>query len=158
MSLRLFARSLALAAALAPLSACSPTITKPALLAPGTAPQQRYRATQFDPYPSTDMGPEIVGGRPLDYAIPQNEVTRARQYDEEKRARLGQSFVPVVPGGAVIGPAVPYGAPTPTIPTYPAGPTYPQTLPTYPQTLPTYPTPSYTPPAGSSQPPVEYRY
>jgi hypothetical protein len=61
------------------LSACSPTIRYPRLASPGTAPLQRYNAEQFDPYPQNDVGPEIVGGRPLDYAVPVSEVNRARQ-------------------------------------------------------------------------------
>ena len=60
------------------LVACSSTIRKPRLASPGTAPFQRHNAEQFDPYPQNDMGPEIVGGRPPDYAVPVPEVERAR--------------------------------------------------------------------------------
>ncbi len=63
----------------AQLAACSPTIRYPRLASPGTAPLQRYNAEQFDPYPQNDVGPEIVGGRPLDYAMPISEVSRSRQ-------------------------------------------------------------------------------
>lgn len=61
------------------LAACSSTIRYPRLASPGTAGFQRHNAEQFDPYPQNDMGPEIVGGRPPDYAVPVPEVQRARQ-------------------------------------------------------------------------------
>lgn len=47
---------------------------------PGTAEQQRLRATIHDPYPDPDAGPEIVGGRPRDYASPLPEPVRNRIY------------------------------------------------------------------------------
>ena len=69
-------------ALLIPLSACSPTIYRPTLLHPGPAYFQRNNAVQFDPYPQNDMGPEIVGGRPIGYMKPPDEVTRARQHQQ----------------------------------------------------------------------------
>ena len=44
----------------------------------GPSELQRERATQFDPYPDQDMGPEVVGGRPLDYNRQIPEVERSR--------------------------------------------------------------------------------
>ena len=76
---REFWKVLIVASLLALLTACSPTIRYPRLASPGTAPLQRYNAEQFDPYPQNDVGPEIVGGRPLDYAVPVSEVSRSRQ-------------------------------------------------------------------------------
>ena len=61
------------------LASCSPTIHRPRLLHPGPAGYQRAIAEDFDPYPQNDVGPDIVGGRPLDYQIPPDEVARARQ-------------------------------------------------------------------------------
>lgn len=61
------------------MAACSSTIRHPRLASPGTAGFQRHNAEQFDPYPQNDMGPEIVGGRPPDYAVQVPEVERARQ-------------------------------------------------------------------------------
>ncbi len=61
------------------LGGCSPTVRLPHLLHPGTAGYQRHNAEQFDPYPQNDVGPEIVGGRPIDYQIPRSEVERTRQ-------------------------------------------------------------------------------
>jgi 2-oxoglutarate dehydrogenase E2 component (dihydrolipoamide succinyltransferase) len=39
---------------------------------------QRAEAIYHDPYPLNDVGPEIVGGRPLAYQQPLNEVERSR--------------------------------------------------------------------------------
>jgi hypothetical protein len=75
---RLSAKLVVLGFLLVQLTACSSTIRKPRLESPGTAPFQRFNAEQFDPYPQNDMGPEIVGGRPPDYAVPVPEVERAR--------------------------------------------------------------------------------
>jgi hypothetical protein len=60
-------------------SGCSSSLRKPRLSSPGTAGFQRFNAERFDPYPQNDMGPEIVGGRPIDYQMPRNEVERVRQ-------------------------------------------------------------------------------
>ncbi len=128
MSRRRFTRSLALAAALAPLGGCSPQFFRtPKLLHPGPAPVQRYNATQFDPYPLPDLGPEIVGGRPPDYIVPVPEVERANQFRDQALARSVPLVMPQPPVGV------------------PAFPTTPVSMPTY-------------PPAGSTIPPVEYRY
>ena len=50
----------------------------PNLASPGPAYAQRSDAIQHDPYPLNDIGPEIVGGRPLAYQQPLNEVARAK--------------------------------------------------------------------------------
>lgn len=47
---------------------------------PGTIEAQRLRATIHDPYPDQEAGPEIVGGRPRDYAQPLPEAVRNRLY------------------------------------------------------------------------------
>ena len=46
---------------------------------PGTAPYQRQKAVRFDPYPENDIGPPVVGGRPLGYTQPPSESARARK-------------------------------------------------------------------------------
>ncbi len=123
------------------IAACSPTIRRPQLLHPGPANIQRYNASQFDPYPQTDMGPEIVGGRPPDFLVPVPEVDRANQY------RRGERPINLANPGAVA--TVPVTAPV-FVPTAPAA-----TMPG----VPVYPTtPIATQPPVSSQPPVEYRY
>lgn len=50
----------------------------PRLFGPGSAPYQRGMAQQYDPYPETDVAPEIVGARPRDYQQPVPEPARAR--------------------------------------------------------------------------------
>lgn len=55
-----------------------PKFHMPRLDSPGTALQQQHRAVQFDPFPRNDLGPEIVGGRPLSFIEPPNEVERMR--------------------------------------------------------------------------------
>lgn len=42
----------------------------------GTVERQKARATIHDPYPLDDIGPEVVGGRPREYASPQSEPVR----------------------------------------------------------------------------------
>ena len=41
---------------------------------PGTIGMQRSRAVLHDPYPSNELGPQIVGGRPLGFDRPQAET------------------------------------------------------------------------------------
>jgi hypothetical protein len=116
MTNRAFIAATLFAAAVA-LPACSPTIRKPRLVSPGNAPTQRSIATQFDPYPPPDLGPEIVGGRPPDYAIPVPEVTRARQYADS--LRTNPAAIPLAPSLAPSAPSVyvptlpPVAAPAP---------------------------------------------
>lgn len=42
----------------------------------GSIDRQKARAVTFDPYPLNDIGPEVVGGRPREYAQPLPEATR----------------------------------------------------------------------------------
>ena len=103
-------RLLLLAAACAPLAACSSTIRWPRLYGPGTASAQRAHAEQLDPYPLPDMGPEIVGARPREFDKPRDEVRRSRQFLESVGARPAS----MVPGTAYpVGPPVPLGPPVP---------------------------------------------
>jgi hypothetical protein len=50
----------------------------PDFMSPGWAQQQRAEAIEHDPYPLNDVGPEVVGGRPLAYLQSVPEVERAR--------------------------------------------------------------------------------
>ena len=53
--------------------------TPPAMFGPpGTMRQQQLSATVHDPYAGTDIGPEVVGGRPRDYQKPLAEPVRSR--------------------------------------------------------------------------------
>lgn len=47
----------------------------------GTTERQKARATIHDPYPLNDIGPEVVGGRPREYANPQAEPVRQHNTD-----------------------------------------------------------------------------
>jgi hypothetical protein len=89
---RRFLKIMIVGLTLTQLVACSSTIRKPRLESPGTAGLQRHNAEQFDPYPMTDAGPEIVGGRPLDYQIPVPEVNRARQSMPIGPWRMGSRY------------------------------------------------------------------
>lgn len=104
------------ASALLPIAACSPKIRRPQLLHPGPANVQRNNAEQFDPYPQTDMGPEIVGGRPPDYLVPVPEVERANQFRDSHPA-------PALP---ILTPAQPVYLPGPPPAAIPAAPVYSQ--------------------------------
>ncbi len=81
-----------------PLAACSPTLRRPQLQHPGPAGFQRNNALLFDPYPSSDLGPEIDGGRPRGFQKPPQEITRARQQSPLAPWRTpGPVLPPVVP-------------------------------------------------------------
>ncbi len=79
---------------------------------PGPAAVQRAQAIQHDPYPLDDVGPEIVGGRPLAYQRPVNEVDRARMAPSPTGV-----LQPIpVPGTSVFAPPVvssPFAVPPP---------------------------------------------
>ncbi|HEX4413912.1 MAG TPA: hypothetical protein VH107_09820 [Lacipirellulaceae bacterium] len=69
---------------------------------PGPAAAQQAQAIQHDPYPLNDVGPEIVGGRPLAYQQPLTEEERALL-----RPPMAGRLVPVpAPGAAVVAPPV----------------------------------------------------
>ncbi|MGL4512975.1 MAG: membrane or secreted protein [Lacipirellulaceae bacterium] len=60
---------------------CGGTVKMPSLFHPGNASTQRYNAIVHDPYPLNDVGPDVVGGRPLGYQNPVPEVVRGRLFD-----------------------------------------------------------------------------
>ena len=128
MSSRICCRLLILAALGAPLVACSSAVRQPRLLHPGPASFQRYNATQFDPYPQNDMGPEMVGARPPDYALPPDEVKRSRQFLSGAAGTANQlpaaaPGLPALPIAApVYGTPVPMNPPTAPVPVSPPGP------------------------------------
>jgi hypothetical protein len=150
--------------ALTTLPACSPTIRKPTLLHPGPASVQRYNAVQFDPYPLPDMGPEIVGGRPIDYITPVPQEDRARQYRNGERTI--ELATPGAPGALARVPVaapvfVPTGPPTtvPGVPSYATAPPAAQIgVPQPVVAAPTFTAPVAAQPPVSTQPPVRNRY
>ena len=63
---------------------CGPHVRKPNLFDPGNAATQQYNAILHDPFPATDVAPEIVGGRPREYAQPVPEVERGRLRQQQQ--------------------------------------------------------------------------
>jgi hypothetical protein len=45
---------------------------------PGPPEYQQYTMERYDPYPTTDSAPEIVGARPREYLTPVPEPRRSR--------------------------------------------------------------------------------
>lgn len=72
---RAFWWSVALCSFLA-LSGCG--LAWPSFYQPGDLEHQRERAVLHDPYPDSDAGPEVVGGRPPDFRAPLSEPVRSR--------------------------------------------------------------------------------
>ena len=127
--------------ALAVAAACgcnSPYMRWPDLYHPGTAQQQRAEAVVHDPYPLDDVGPPVVGGRPLGYLNPVPEVERSRMYDNAR---------------GIAAPRVVPFTNTQIVPSAPP-PVFSQSAPVYSQNLPGAPPPIVNAPA--SAPPVTY--
>lgn len=59
------------------LSGCR-SLAPPNWFRAGPAEYQQMQAQQFDPYPETDAGPTIVGGRPMEYDRSPPEVLRVQ--------------------------------------------------------------------------------
>ena len=55
------------------------SLGKPDVFNPGPADYQINRAKNFDPFPDPDIGPEIVGGRPLGFMEPRTETDLERR-------------------------------------------------------------------------------
>jgi len=131
-------------------SGCTPEASRyihfPDFAHPGPEGVQRAQAIQHDPYLLNDVGPEVVGGRPLSY---QQSLT------EQERAKLRPGPVAVMapipaPGTAVLAPPVP-SSPFATPPPQPGMPLQSATPPIV--TSPTAPTavggiPYYPPPSA----------
>jgi len=54
------------------------TVALPSLTHPRSAEIQQKRALRYDPYPETNVGPEMVGVRPRGYEDPPAEASRSR--------------------------------------------------------------------------------
>jgi hypothetical protein len=61
----------------APLS-CSGCVALPNLAHPGSEERQQARAQVFEPYPESEPGPPVIGGRPREYQNPRAEVVRVQ--------------------------------------------------------------------------------
>jgi hypothetical protein len=104
---------------------CSPQAQRyirfPNFTNPGPAAVQRAEAIYHDPYPLNDIGPEVVGGRPLGFQQPLSEVERARLVPVQPVVIQP----PPIPGTTVVAPPVvssPYAVapPQPGAPLVPA--------------------------------------
>ncbi len=51
---------------------------RPDFRAPGTKDFQRSRAVIYDPFPDSNAGPSIEGGRPLGYQRPLSDTSRVQ--------------------------------------------------------------------------------
>ena len=71
---------------------------------PGPAEFQRDEAETFDPFPMTDVAPEMAGSRPLAYLRPATETERA-QNEGTFEERFGQP----APPGTYRAPRTPFG-------------------------------------------------
>src|SRR4051812_2931157 len=55
----------------------------------GAVPRlQRMETERFDPYPMTNVGPEVMGGRPQDFDKPRAEPTRGRWWQPSSFRRF----------------------------------------------------------------------
>ena len=52
----------------------------PSLQGPGTAEYQRKWAQRYDPYPESQVGPDVLGGRPREFDVTRAETQRARNF------------------------------------------------------------------------------
>lgn len=83
--------------------------------APGTVGQQRARAQVHDPFPSSDLGPPIVSGRPQGFERPTSEVNRLQR--DNPFARRNQAIMPYPSDPTPVFPGM---AAPPFQPSYPA--------------------------------------
>ncbi len=152
--------AIATAAALLTAVGCSPYMRYPNFFHPGTAQQQRAEALVHDPYPLDDVGPEIVGGRPLAYQRPVLEVERARDF-YSKLPAAGRTPV-YTPAPTIQAPPVPYGPAVPVQPTPPGYSPAPLGYSATPQSvtpaLQGYVPPPSPQPATTAPTPPPYRY
>ena len=63
---------------------------------PGTIGQQRQRAVVHDPFPKNDLGPPIMGGRPLGFEqpAPETKSVQANNPWSPLSRQGGRSFAP----------------------------------------------------------------
>jgi len=69
--------ALSIVAAIIAVGGCRGT-GRPQFFGPGSAPYQQQQAQQFDPYPETNIGPRVDGGRPDGYTAPAAEPYRGQ--------------------------------------------------------------------------------
>lgn len=59
----------------------------PRIQGPGTAEYQRAIAQRYDPYPESQVGPDVLGGRPRDFDVTRAETHRARHFFQAPNQR-----------------------------------------------------------------------
>ncbi len=115
--------------ALFALAGCA-DLAPPRIFHPGSEEYQQNRAQRFDPYPLTDVAPDIVGGRPLQYIKPapenermQNDMTFEERYHQAPPPGLyrpprtpgnRQGIVYPMPGAQPLG-VQPFGVQPPIV-------------------------------------------
>ena len=116
----------------------------PNLFHPGTAAQQRAEALEHDPFPQNDIGPPVVGGRPLGYQAGVEEVDRMTM-----NAVPPPGVPPTIVPGAPVSPLVgPQYAPTPAFPAPTAAPPFTAPAPVITTPFPPSTTLPYSPPTS----------
>jgi hypothetical protein len=137
----------------------------PDLAHPGPTALQRAEAIQHDPYPLNDIAPEIVGGRPLSYQQPLNEVERARLVPTrpvliQPMPAPGASVnaPPVVSSPYAVAPPQPAAPLTPVPPTVVASPVPPAQAGFGPPAYPLAPAPFVSPYSATPAPVVTSPY
>jgi hypothetical protein len=55
---------------------------------------QRSKAVLHDPFPSTDLGPPIQGGRPLGFEQPKSESAALQSSPYARRGMQGAPYAP----------------------------------------------------------------
>jgi hypothetical protein len=51
----------------------------------GTVDRQKARASVHDPFPLNDIGPDVMGGRPREFAEPRTEAAREANIPKQYR-------------------------------------------------------------------------
>jgi hypothetical protein len=51
----------------------------------GTIDRQKARASVHDPFPLNDIGPDVAGGRPREFADPRSEASREANIPKQYR-------------------------------------------------------------------------
>jgi len=61
---------------------------------PGTIGMQRSRAMVHDPFPSNELGPPIVGGRPPGFDLPKSQADQLQSSPYARRGARGGQYTP----------------------------------------------------------------
>ncbi len=61
---------------------------------PGTIGMQRNRAAMHDPFPSNELGPPIMGGRPPGFEQPKSQADTLQSSPYARRGMRGGQYTP----------------------------------------------------------------